>query len=369
MGKKKWQSLFGFGIIIGIISIFITGCGRKDDSLQLSEITIGYFPNITHAQALLMKAEGRLEERLQEEFDNQDISVKWVAFNAGPNEVQALFADEIDIGYMGPIPAISANVTSEGDIRVLAGASNAGAVLLVNEQADLTNAYQRKEDKIIDVSTSRHNLQKEEEKQKFNIDWLRGKTIAVPQLGNTQHLCLLALLDEYGLKQKSEGGDVTVIAVASSDMESMMLAEEIDAAFVAEPWGARMENSGVARLALDYNEIWNNGDYPVALIVGRLGFVREQKKATSIFLSVHQEITALLQKEPEKYYKKINEEMAKISGSLLDFDVMAKAFSRLKITNKIERSALDAFAVVDKKEGFIYQLPGEDLLFTNVLSS
>lgn len=346
MKRRKWISL---AIMIGVLSILITGCGRKDDSLELSEITIGYFPNITHAQALLMKAEGRLEERLAEEFPNQKISVKWVAFNAGPNEVQALFADEIDIGYIGPIPAISANVTSEGDIRVLAGASNAGAVLLVNAQKELKGAFQEVEGE-----------------QKFNLTWLKGKTIAVPQLGNTQHLCLLALLDENGLKQTSEGGDVTIIAVANSDMETMMLAGEIDAAFLAEPWGARMEDSKVAKLALDYHEVWKEGDYPVALLVGRIGFVKQQKKAVNVFLSVHQEITECLQKEQKKYYKQINQEMAKVSGSLLDMDVMAKAFSRLKITDKIERSALQAFAVVDKREGFIYELPGEDLLFSFV---
>lgn len=336
MRKRKKRIYFGFGMLLWICFIFITGCGRKDDSLELSEVTIGYFPNITHAQALLMKAEGILEKELQKEFQ-QDISVKWIAFNAGPNEVQALFADEIDIGYMGPIPAISANVTSEGDIRVLAGASNAGAVLLVSTEA--------------------------EEKMEFSMDWLRGKTIAVPQLGNTQHLCLLALLDEHGLKQKSEGGDIVIIAVSNSDMEAMMREGEIDAAFVAEPWGARMENSGAARLALNYDEIWNKGDYPVALVVGRLGFVKEQRRAVEIFLKVHQDLTELLQKQPEDYYEKINQEMAEISGSLLDRNVMAKAFSRLKITDRIERNALDAFAVVDKKEGFIYELPGKDLLF------
>lgn len=335
--RKQW---FYFGSILCLFSILMIGCGRKNDSLQLSEITIGYFPNITHAQALLMKTEERLEKRLKEEFPQQDIVVKWVAFNAGPNEVQALFADEIDIGYIGPIPAISANVTSEGDIRILSGASNAGAVLLVNAEAEL-------------------------EKKQFgdSMNWLKGKTIAVPQLGNTQHLCLLALLEEHGLKQKSDGGDVTIIAVSNSDMEAMMLAGEIDAAFVAEPWGARMENSGVAKLALDYNEIWNDGNYPVALLVGRLGFVKEQRKAIEIFLEIHQEVTALLQKEPEKYYEKINQEMAKISGTLLDENVMKKAFSRLKITNKIERDVLIAFAEVDKREGFIYRLPGKDLFF------
>lgn len=329
----KKRSIF-LGILI-LLCFFIIGCGKKKDSDPLSQITIGYFPNITHAQALIMKAQGILEKKFAEEFPTQDIFIKWVAFNAGPNEVQALFADEIDIGYMGPVPAISANVTSEGDIRVLAGASNAGAVLLANAKLEQTEG----------------------------LEWLSGKTIAVPQLGNTQHLCLLALLEEYGLKQVSEGGTVTIVAVANADMEAMMFAEEIEAAFVAEPWGTRMENSGAARIALDYDEIWNHGNYPVALVVARSGFINNQKRAVEIFLEVHREITKQLLEKPEQYYEEINQEMAKVSGSLLDQSVLEKAFSRLKITDKVKRKALDAFAIVDKKEGFIYELPGENLMF------
>ena len=99
-----------------LAAIGMTGCGSEQE--KANEVNIGYFNNITHAQALLMKSEKSLENRF-----GADVSVKWNAFNAGPAEVEALFSGDIDIGYIGPVPAISANVKSQGDVVILSGAT------------------------------------------------------------------------------------------------------------------------------------------------------------------------------------------------------------------------------------------------------
>ena len=164
---KRTKFLLG-----GILAVFIvaaTACGRENK--KADQINVGYFNNVTHAQALLMKSEKCLEKSV-----GDGVSVKWTAFNAGPAEVEALFAGDIDIGYIGPVPAISANVKSNGDVKVLAGVSKGGSVLI-----------QRKDAGIQSVAD------------------LAGKTVAVPQFGNTQHLILLKLLDDSNLKPVTAG--------------------------------------------------------------------------------------------------------------------------------------------------------------------
>ena len=74
------------------------GCGSKGED---QEVSVGYFNNVTHPQALYMKSQKTLEESLGTEK-----KVKWTAFNAGPAEVEALFSGDIDIGYIGPVPAV-----------------------------------------------------------------------------------------------------------------------------------------------------------------------------------------------------------------------------------------------------------------------
>lgn len=43
----------------------------------------------------------------------------------------------IDIGYIGPVPALSANVKSQGDVQILAGATKGGAVLIQRKGAGI----------------------------------------------------------------------------------------------------------------------------------------------------------------------------------------------------------------------------------------
>ena len=160
----------------------LTGCGTKKSAGKTTEINVGYFNNVTHAQALYMKAQGTLDKA----FDGK-AAVKWTSFNAGPSEVEALFSGNIDIGYIGPVPAISANVKSKGDVSLISGASQAGAELVKAPGSDIKSAKD-----------------------------LDGKTVAIPQIGNTQHLCLLKLLSDNGLKTVEEGGTVTVTAVELS---------------------------------------------------------------------------------------------------------------------------------------------------------
>ena len=121
------QSLLVVALLASVLGL--SGCGGKEDG---SKLNIGYFNNVTHAQALYMKATGALEKAVP---DGTEVS--WTAFNAGPAEVEALFSGDIDIGYIGPVPAITANVRSKGDVTILSGASKAGAVLVKAAGSDI----------------------------------------------------------------------------------------------------------------------------------------------------------------------------------------------------------------------------------------
>ena len=70
----------------------LAGCGgTKKDADKTTEINVGYFNNVTHAQALYMKAQRTLDKA----FDGK-AKVKWTSFNAGPSEVEALFSGDIE---------------------------------------------------------------------------------------------------------------------------------------------------------------------------------------------------------------------------------------------------------------------------------
>ncbi len=85
-------------------------------------IRVGYFPNLTHAQALVGRAGGQFEKAL-----GPGVQIEWKSFNAGPAAIEALFADAIDLTYVGPNPAVTGYVRSQGAaVRMIAGAASGG---------------------------------------------------------------------------------------------------------------------------------------------------------------------------------------------------------------------------------------------------
>lgn len=301
-----------------LVSVFcMVGCSGKEDG---NELNIGYFNNVTHAQALYMKATGSLESALPD-----GTKVSWTAFNAGPAEVEALFSGDIDIGYIGPVPAITANVRSKGDVTILSGASKAGAVLVRAAGSDIED-----------------------------VAGLSGKTVAIPQIGNTQHLCLLNLLKENQLAPVDQGGDVEVTAVENADVMNMMDQGNIDAALVPEPWGTTLERNG-AEIVLDYDEVYKNGDYPVAVVVVREEFLKEHPDIADVFLEEHKKATDYMMQNTDEASSTVNEEINAATGKALDADILAGAFGKITFSTDVNEQAIRDFADISLEQEFIAQ--------------
>lgn len=297
------------------------------------EVRMAYFPNITHAQALVMKNEGSLEEALGDGYE-----VSWTSFTAGSSEVEALFAQEIDIGYIGPVPAINGNVKSDGDVIVIANASDAGAVLVAAADSGISS-----------------------------VEDLDGKTVAIPQVGNTQHLCLLNLLSQNDLSPVSSGGTVEVVAVDNSNLQNMFDQGSVDAALVPEPWGTILTSSDNVELVLDYQDIYYSGNYPVAVIVVRKDFLEEYPEVVETFLQVHIDTTDAINEDLDGAADAMIEEIYNVTGNEYEKDVILSSFSRTTVTVELNEDALLEFADVSLAEGFIDELPDDSLVDLSIL--
>src|SRR5919108_133412 len=149
-------------------------------SFPETKIRVGHFPNITHAQGVVAHALSRQGKGWFEQRLGPGTKIEWFIYNAGPSAMEAIFAKSIDLTYVGPGPALNAYLKSNGEeIRVISGAANAGAALVVKADSPI----------------------------KAPADF-RGKKIATPQLGNTQDISCRAWLKEHGFKITLTGGDV-----------------------------------------------------------------------------------------------------------------------------------------------------------------
>src|SRR6266702_272284 len=98
-----------------------------------TKVRVGHFPNVTHVQGLVAHALSRQGKGWFEERIGPGTKIEWFVYNAGPSATEAIFANSIDLTYVGPSPAINAYAKSRGEeIRIISGAANGGAAVVVS---------------------------------------------------------------------------------------------------------------------------------------------------------------------------------------------------------------------------------------------
>jgi NitT/TauT family transport system substrate-binding protein len=278
-------------------------------------IRVGAFPNITHAQPMVGKANGYFEKAM-----GPNVKIDWKSFNAGPSAIEALFAGAIDMTYIGPNPTISGYVRSQGEaLRVVAGAASGGAALVVRVDSGIQNP----ED-------------------------FHGKRVASPQQGNTQDVALRAWLKAHGLKSTDKGGDVQVMPMANPDQLTLFLKKELDAAWAPEPWATRLIREGNGRLFLDERDLWPKRQFVVTNLIVSKKFLQEHPDLVKNWVRANVELTDWINGHLPEAKKLINQQIKTETGKALPPAVIDEAFSRIEVTydplrNSLLTSAHSAF--------------------------
>jgi NitT/TauT family transport system substrate-binding protein len=269
-------------------------------SVVKKTLKIGYFPNINHAQAVIGLGNGTFQKDL-----GNNVEVKTFVFNAGPSAMEALFAKQVDVTYVGPNPAINAYVVSQGkDLRIISGASSGGAVFVVRNDSGIQSTKD-----------------------------FANKKFASPQLGNTQDVALRKYLLDNGYKTKENGGNVEVVPAKNADILTLMLKKEIDGAWVPEPWGARLIKEANARLFLDERDRWPpNGQFVTGHIVARTDYLQNNPDVIKKLLAAHVDETEWINSHKEEAIKAFNVELKKLTGQAIPEDQLRGSLARLELT-------------------------------------
>jgi NitT/TauT family transport system substrate-binding protein len=313
-------------IIIGVISaialtvllVVLQSCGSsKKEALA---IRVGYFPNITHAQAIIGMANGTFQKALGEE-----VKIVPRVFNAGPSVIEAMFAGEIDLAYIGPNPTVNGYVKSKGEVlRIVAGATSGGSALVIRTDAGINT-----------------------------IADFHGKKIASPQLGNTQDVALRGWLKDNGLVLKDKGGDVEVLPISNPDQLTLFLKKEIDGAWTVEPWVSRLVKEGKGKVYLDERTIWPDGQYVTAHLIVSKKFLDTHRDLVKKWIVNHVELTGWINENQPEAKKILNQELKRITGKSLPDDIINDAFGRLKITYDPIKSSLFTSVRWAFEQGFL----------------
>jgi NitT/TauT family transport system substrate-binding protein len=283
-------------------------------------VRVGAFPNITHSQAMVGKANGWFEKAL-----GPGVKIQWTTFNAGPAAIEALFAGAIDMTYVGPNPALTGYVRSDGEaLRIVAGATSGGAGLVVRKDSGI------------------------EKPEDFH-----GKRVATPQLGNTQDVALRAWLKSHGLKSVDKGGDVQVMPMANPDQLTLFLKKSLDAAWAPEPWASRLIEEGNGRLFLDERSLWPQGQFITSELIVSTKFLKEHSEIVRNWVRAHVELTDWINGHLPEAKKILNDQIQKETGKALRQSVLDESFSRLQVTYDPLSSSLMSAAKAAFEAGFM----------------
>ena len=289
-------------------------------SFAQTVIRVGAFPNITHAQPMVGKANGWFDKAM-----GPNVKIQWTSFNAGPSAIEALFAGAIDMTYVGPNPTIAGYVRSNGEaLRVVAGAASGGVALVVRNDSGIN----KPED-------------------------FHGKRIASPQLGNTQDVALRAWLKAHGLKTTDKGGDVQVMPMANPDQLTLFLKKELDGAWAPEPWATRLIREGNGRLFLDERTLWPQGQFVITNLIVSTKFLKEHPDLVKNWLRAHVELTDWINGHLPESKKLLNDQIQKETGKPLAPAILDEAFTRLEVTYDPLRDSLITSAKSAYEAGFL----------------
>ena len=319
------------------IAVIAGACGggtgnKSSGSSKTSEPTtvrLGYFPNVTHAVALVGVEKGIIAKDLG--TDKLDASK---TFNAGPAATEALLSGGIDATFIGPSPSITSFTKSHGAVRIVSGAASGGAALVVKPSIT-------------------------------SVDQLKGKTIATPQLGNTQDVALRAYLKDKGFKTDAQGGgDVSIKPQDNSQTIDTFKQGTIDGAWVPEPFLSRLVVEGGGKVLVDEKNLWPAGQWVTTNLLVSKKFLDEHPDTVKRLITGLYDTVQYIKDNPADAQASANNQLGTLTGKKLSDAVIKSAFGNLTFTvdpiaSSLRKQAADAEAaglLTDAKTDGIYDL-------------
>lgn len=295
----KLRKAISIGISAIAVIIVALAIVNSADVPQENKIRVAFFPNVGHVVPIV----GIENEIFSSELGDETL-IEIKLFDSGPPVVESLFANSIDIAYVGPGPAINAFLKSDhNSVKILAGAASGGASFIVHPDSTIKS-----------------------------VNDFPGKRIAAPQIGNTQDVSLRYFLSENGLKAAEKGGSVVVFNIPNPDIYTLFTKGDIDAAWVPEPWATILVNElGGTRLFYE-EDLWPGNQFASVLLIGRVDYIDQHPQVIKKWLISHVKTVNWINANPDDTKLIFNQFLEKTYGQTLSDDVVSESLDNLEIT-------------------------------------
>lgn len=309
-----------FALILALVAGLLAACGgNKDNSTESGkkEITIGYFPNLTHIATIVGLEKGYFADAF-----GKDVKIKTKTVNNGGLFMEAMATNAIDVGTVGPGPVLNYYV-KDPKYRIISGAVNGGAVLVASKESNIKD-----------------------------LKDLDGKKVAIPVIGSTQDVMLRKALQSVDLKPKSNGGTVELHPAAPADTATLFKQKAVDAAATQEPWGYVVQTQAGGQMLLDWKEFAWGKDSTNTVVTASDDFLKNKDQAEA-YLSAHKKAIAFIKDHPAEAKELVIKHLKDLTGKELDKKEVDAAFDRLEVTTDVNEKVIQEMADISKEANYI----------------
>ena len=227
---------------------------------------LGYFPNVTHAPALVGVEDGVFEEALGEntlETSRPSTPV--------PTRSTALLRRRARHRLHRPEPGVNAYVQSNGEaVRVIVG-------------RDVGRRVPRRE--------ARHH----------EADGPQGQEARDAAARQHPGRRAARVAEEAGLRPTPRAAATCQIVPQDNALTLDAFKEgQIDGAWVPEPWATRLINEGGGKVLVDERDLWPDGKYVTTNLIVRTEFLEEHPDVVKRLLTGHLDAIDFIKTEPRQ---------------------------------------------------------------------
>ncbi|WP_369693570.1 aliphatic sulfonate ABC transporter substrate-binding protein [Lentibacillus sp. CBA3610] len=316
-----------FGLLMVSILLVLAACGSgsgeaSGGSGESETVTIGYFPNLNHAPAMVAKQKGMYEEHL-----GGNVNVEYQTFPDGATFMKALAAGEIEGGLVGPGPAMNSFISGV-DAQII-GASSTGGTVIVSRNGSGIESWE-------DVE---------------------GSTFISPRVGCTHNVQFETYMKERGVTSERTGGSMTHVTGEPARYQSMFENGDVDVATAPEPWASVMEQEVDANVVIPTSEISFGETLPAAVMVTSDDMVDNNSEQVQKLVDAHKEAVNYINDNPDEAIDITIEGIADITDQQLEKSAMENAWERTNFTYEVNPDVIQEFGNSSHDLQFLKEQP------------
>jgi NitT/TauT family transport system substrate-binding protein len=329
---RTTTKLLAVGLVAVLATLFAAALPATAAKKQTEPVTLrlGYFPNVTHASAIVGVESGIFQKKL-----GANVNLDLHTFNSGTEALQAFQAEALDASYIGPSPTITAWTKLNKGVKIVSGSASGGAYFVVNKS----------------ISSAAD---------------LKGKIVASPQLGNTQDVALRTWLKSKGLSTDTTGGgDVSIRPQDNATTLNAFKAGDLAGAWVPEPWATRLVNEGGGKVLVDEANLWPAGKYVTTQLIVTTSFLKEHPDVVQKLVNGQVAANDYIKTNPFDAQTDVSDNIAKVTGKPIQGELVIASFKNIEFTddpiasslvkNNKDAGAIEGLTAADSLKG-IYDL-------------